>query len=117
MSEHHPYHFELHFAVRPADIDILGHVNNVVYIQWVQDVADRAGAPCVVLAKTRRGDREVEVSMPDVVSYSAHRDRTPVVIDDIVSGDRLREELTKRFELYAGGFVPPTHKKHGVLPV
>ena len=39
MSEHHPFRFELHFAVRPEDIDQLGHVNNVVYVQWVQDVA------------------------------------------------------------------------------
>ena len=26
-------------AVEPADIDGLGHVNNVVYVRWVQDVA------------------------------------------------------------------------------
>ncbi len=36
---HQPYRFELHFTVRPEDIDLLGHVNNVVYVQWVQDVA------------------------------------------------------------------------------
>jgi acyl-CoA thioester hydrolase len=39
MSEHHPFRFELHFGVRSEDIDALGHVNNVVYVQWVQDVA------------------------------------------------------------------------------
>jgi acyl-CoA thioester hydrolase len=26
-------------AVEPADIDGLGHVNNVVYLRWVQDIA------------------------------------------------------------------------------
>ena len=26
-------------AVEPADIDLLGHVNNVVYVRWVQDTA------------------------------------------------------------------------------
>jgi acyl-CoA thioester hydrolase len=26
-------------AVEPADIDELGHVNNVVYLRWVQDIA------------------------------------------------------------------------------
>jgi acyl-CoA thioester hydrolase len=31
--------FELPIAVLPADIDQLGHVNNVVYLRWVQDVA------------------------------------------------------------------------------
>ena len=31
--------FEIPIAVEPADIDGLGHVNNVVYLRWVQDVA------------------------------------------------------------------------------
>ncbi len=31
--------FELPIAITPADIDELGHVNNVVYLRWIQDVA------------------------------------------------------------------------------
>lgn len=31
--------FELRLTVTPADIDALGHVNNVVYLRWVQDAA------------------------------------------------------------------------------
>jgi len=31
--------FELPVEVRPEDIDALGHVNNVVYLRWVQDAA------------------------------------------------------------------------------
>jgi acyl-CoA thioester hydrolase len=31
--------FELTITVRPEDIDELGHVNNVVYLRWVQDLA------------------------------------------------------------------------------
>jgi acyl-CoA thioester hydrolase len=31
--------FELRFAVLPEDIDRMGHVNNVVYLRWVQDLA------------------------------------------------------------------------------
>ena len=34
---HLPYEIEL--DVMPADIDQLGHVNNVVYLRWVQDAA------------------------------------------------------------------------------
>lgn len=34
-----PDRFELPLAITPADIDELGHVNNVVYVRWVQDVA------------------------------------------------------------------------------
>jgi acyl-CoA thioester hydrolase len=39
MTTPAPARFDLAFTVRPADIDALGHVNNVVYLQWVQDVA------------------------------------------------------------------------------
>ncbi len=31
--------FELTIAIEPSDIDQLGHVNNVTYLRWVQDVA------------------------------------------------------------------------------
>ena len=31
--------FELPIAVQPDDIDRLGHVNNVVYLRWIQDAA------------------------------------------------------------------------------
>ncbi|MEP0822553.1 MAG: acyl-CoA thioesterase [Ignavibacterium sp.] len=31
--------FEIPVTIGPADIDRLGHVNNVVYVRWVQDAA------------------------------------------------------------------------------
>jgi acyl-CoA thioester hydrolase len=31
--------FERDFAIDPSDIDELGHVNNVVYLRWAQDIA------------------------------------------------------------------------------
>ena len=31
--------FTVAFDVTPADIDDMGHVNNVVYVRWVQDAA------------------------------------------------------------------------------
>jgi len=34
-----PERFALSIKVQEADIDQLGHVNNVVYLKWVQDVA------------------------------------------------------------------------------
>jgi acyl-CoA thioester hydrolase len=34
-----PAAFELTLAVQPADIDQMGHVNNVIYLRWVQEVA------------------------------------------------------------------------------
>jgi len=40
--------FELPIAIQATDIDELGHVNNVTYVRWVQDVATahwQAAAP------------------------------------------------------------------------
>lgn len=73
--------------------------------QWVQDVAARAGAPFVVLAKIRHGDRHVDVSAPDVDACRAHRGCTPVVLDDIVSSARTMVEAVGR--LRAAGLGPP----------
>lgn len=43
-----PEPFSLRISIQPTDIDELGHVNNVVYLRWVQDAAVahwRAAAP------------------------------------------------------------------------
>jgi len=53
--------------------------------QWVADIAQQAHVPYEVLHKTRRGDREVEVSLPDIERL---RGCTPVLVDDIVSSGR-----------------------------
>jgi ribose-phosphate pyrophosphokinase len=50
--------------------------------QWVTAVAADAGVPWTALDKARRGDRDVDVTLPDV---SRWRDRTPVLLADIVS--------------------------------
>lgn len=57
--------------------------------QWVAAVARRLGAPSVVLEKTRRGDRDVSVSSPEL---GPHRHRTPIVLDDIISTGRTMIE-------------------------
>ncbi|MBT8314117.1 MAG: ribose-phosphate diphosphokinase, partial [Maribacter sp.] len=53
--------------------------------QWVSDVAKKAGVPFTVLQKVRHGDRDVEVSVPDVDKY---KEATPVLVDDIISTAR-----------------------------
>jgi len=40
-----------------------------------------------------------------------------LIVDEIVPGDRLRNELTQRYELYSRRFQPRETKKHGVYPV
>ncbi|MEO7730565.1 MAG: ribose-phosphate diphosphokinase [Kofleriaceae bacterium] len=74
-------------------------------VQWVSAVAERCGAPFVILEKTRRGDRDVSISAPDGPSILAAGGRTPVVIDDIVSTGRTMIEATR--QLRAAGSAPP----------
>ena len=50
--------------------------------QWVSSVAKMAHAPYIILEKIRRGDRDVQIALPDLQRYREH---TPVLIDDIIS--------------------------------
>lgn len=50
--------------------------------QWVSQVAKDAGAPWVVLEKIRRGDHEVELSLPNLETWKTYQ---PVLVDDIIS--------------------------------
>ena len=40
-----------------------------------------------------------------------------LVVEAVVPGARLRDELARRFRLYAEGYAPPAERKRGVLPV
>ncbi len=62
--------------------------------QWVSEVAQMAGAPFVVLEKTRRGDRDVSVSAVEL--DGPHHGRTPVLVDDIISTARTMIETVHR---------------------
>ncbi len=71
--------------------------------QWVADIAKRAGLPWQTLDKIRHGDREVEVSRPDLAALSQAR---PVIVDDIISSGRtVIETLARLREL---GMPPAT---------
>lgn len=70
--------------------------------QWVSEVAKNAGAPFTVLQKVRHGDRDVEVSVPDVEKYL---DTTPILVDDIISTARTMIETV--VHLKKVGMKPP----------
>lgn len=53
--------------------------------QWVSRLAQAANCPFIVAEKTRSGDRDVTISLP---ALAQHRDRTPVLVDDIISTGR-----------------------------
>ncbi len=70
--------------------------------QWVSAIAARMGAPLAVLRKIRRGDRSVEVELPDLSEW---RGRQPVLVDDIASSGRTLIEAAR--QLPKQGFPPP----------
>jgi ribose-phosphate pyrophosphokinase len=59
--------------------------------QWVAAVAAELGAPFAVAGKTRLGDREVRIDLPDLEAVEG---RTPIIVDDVVSSGRTLLELT-----------------------
>jgi ribose-phosphate pyrophosphokinase len=50
--------------------------------QWVAAIGDQSGSEYVVGEKHRRGDRDVEVILPDI---SGHSEKTAVIVDDVIS--------------------------------
>jgi ribose-phosphate pyrophosphokinase len=80
--------------------------------QWVRAVAEAVPCPYVVLQKTRRGDRDVTVS-PIPTSHS-RTDRTPVLIDDIISSARTMIEAVRQWRA-AGATAPVCIGVHAVF--
>ncbi|TAH40104.1 MAG: ribose-phosphate pyrophosphokinase [Bacteroidetes bacterium] len=75
------------------------HVHNPVLVgpdseseQWVSEVAKNAMAPFIVLQKIRHGDKDVEVSIPQVQEF---KNCTPVLVDDIISTARTMIETVR----------------------
>lgn len=79
--------------------------------QWVADVARMLDAPWLILEKRRSGDRDVEISVPQL---DLHRGRTPVLLDDIVStGGTMAAALA---HVCAQGFAAPVCMAvHGIF--
>jgi len=102
----------------PAVSDwIRAHVADPVLIgpdeesaQWLEPLATAAGAPLVVLAKTRRGDYDVRVGAPDADLAG----RSPVLFDDIVSTGRTMIDAVARLR-EAGARAPVCVAVHGVF--
>jgi ribose-phosphate pyrophosphokinase len=83
-------------AFDPIAAWIADNVKNPILIgpdseseQWVSKIAQKSDAPFVVLEKIRHGDKEVEVSFPQIEKYLNH---TPILIDDIIATARTMIE-------------------------
>ena len=77
--------FRYAVAIDPADIDHMGHVNNSVYLKWVQDaVVDywRSIAPPEAVAK------HLWVALKHEITY-----RKPTFLQDIVVAEVIAEKV------------------------
>jgi len=79
--------------------------------QWAAEVAEDAHAPFAILEKTRRGDREVRVHLPDAARFAGH---TAVLVDDIISTGRTMAETVSHLRA-AGLDAPVCIGVHGVF--
>lgn len=70
-------------AIEPGDIDFMGHVNNSVYLEWVQEAVIaywRRVAPAEAVAK------HLWVALKHEITY-----RRPAFLDDIVTASVVAE--------------------------
>ena len=79
--------------------------------QWVEDLARRSEAPFVILEKVRHGDRDVEVSIPEVEKWLQH---TPVLFDDIISTGKTMIETIRHLK-HSGLSEPVCIGVHGIF--
>lgn len=79
--------------------------------QWVSQVAEDADSAFLILEKTRYGDRDVEISGPDISEYQNH---TPVLVDDIISTAQTMIESVGHLKK-AGMNAPVCIGVHGVF--
>src|SRR4029078_6268228 len=72
-------------AIEPADIDHMGHVNNSVYLRWVQDAVidywSRVAAPDAVA-------RTLWVALKHEITY-----RKPTFLQDVVVAEVIAERV------------------------
>ena len=77
--------FRYPIAIAPADIDHMGHVNNAVYLNWVQDAVVQYWekvAPSEAVAS------HLWVALKHEISY-----RRPTFLDDTVVADVIAEKV------------------------
>jgi acyl-CoA thioester hydrolase len=78
-----PYHHPI--GIHPADIDHMGHVNNSVYLKWVQDAVVRYWES---LAPPDAVARHLWVALSHEIQY-----RRPAFLDDIVVADVIANRI------------------------
>ena len=79
--------------------------------QWAAEVAAACAAPHAVMRKMRLGDRRVEIEAPPLAQW---KERTPVLLDDIISSARTMALATTKIR-EAGLGAPVCVGVHGIF--
>ena len=77
--------FHYPIGIRPDDIDHMGHVNNSVYLKWVQDAVVKFWE---TVAPPEAVARHLWIALAHEIQY-----RRPTVLDDIVVADVIAERV------------------------
>ena len=77
------FHFPI--GVHPSDIDHMGHVNNSVYLKWVQDAVVKFWE---TVAPADAVGRHLWVALQHQITY-----RRPAFLEDIVVADVVAEGM------------------------
>lgn len=76
--------FEIHIIVAQEDLDQLNHVNNVRYVQWVQDIAEQHW--------TAKGTKKILSDYFWVLLKHTIEYKNPAVLGDVL---KLKTYITK----------------------
>ena len=79
--------------------------------QWVAAIAKACNAPFSVFNKTRLGDKNVRIDVPEELNHGAY---TPVVVDDIISSGTTLATLIRAL-CEAGNTRPICCAVHGIF--
>ena len=84
-AQHPPMTYCYRIGIAPADIDHMGHVNNSVYLKWVQDAVVEYWekiAPAEAVAA------HLWVALKHEITY-----RRPAFLEDVVVADVIAEQV------------------------
>lgn len=79
----HAFHYPV--GIRPDDIDHMGHVNNSVYLTWVQDAVVKFWE---TVAPPEAVARHLWIALAHEIQY-----RRPTFLDDVVVADVIAERV------------------------
>ena len=77
--------FHYPIGIRPDDIDHMGHVNNSVYLKWVQDAVVKFWE---TVAPPEAVSRHLWIALAHEIQY-----RRPTFLDDVVVADVIAERV------------------------